>query len=179
MLFNNIYGNGERKMKCSLIIIALILGAVIISSCKKSEEVKIAEKPVIVLSEQGVLPAEQEEENSELAELMKEIEVNFSTLKDLLGFSSYKEKHWKIILESAQNIREKTILMSQQFSRPNDWTFQELLESIQIVSSKIVTITEKYNKEKASAEVKLQIKALRQTCAKCHMHVDNMRELVN
>ncbi|MBC8552793.1 MAG: hypothetical protein H8D23_24470 [Candidatus Brocadiales bacterium] len=134
---------------------------------------------VIVLSEQGVLPAEQEEGNSELAELMKEIEANFSTLKDLLEFSSYKEKHWKIILESAQNIREKTILMSQQFSRPNDWTFQELLESIQIVSNKIVAITGKYNKEKASAEVKLQIKALRQTCAKCHKHVDNMRELVN
>ena len=69
--------------------------------------------------------------------------------------------------------------MSQQFSRPNDWTFQELLESIQIVSNKIVAITGKYNKEKASAEVKLQIKALRQTCAKCHKHVDNMRELVN
>lgn len=42
---------------------------------------------VIVLSEQGVLPAEQEEGNSELAELMKEIEANFSTLKDLLEFS--------------------------------------------------------------------------------------------
>ncbi|MHC4322221.1 MAG: hypothetical protein ACYST3_08100 [Planctomycetota bacterium] len=134
---------------------------------------------VIVLAEQGGLPAEQEEEDSGLAKLMQEIEVNFSAVKDLLGYSEYKEKHWKMILESAQNIREKTVLMSQNFSRPDDWTYQELLESIQIVSNKIVAITKKYNKKKATAEVKLQIKALRQTCAKCHKHVDNLLELEN
>ena len=134
---------------------------------------------VIVLAEQSTLPAEQEEGNSKLAELMREIEVNFSAVKDLLECSEYKEKHWKIILESAQNIREKTVLMSQNFSRPDDWTYQELLESIQIVSNNIVAITKKYNKKKATAEVKLQIKALRQTCAKCHKHVDNLLELEN
>ena len=126
-----------------------------------------------------IVLAEQEAQDSELAKLMREIEVNFSALRDLLGYSEYKENHWKIILESAQNIREKTALMSQDFSRPDDWTYQELLGNIQLVSNKIVSITKKYNKEKATAEVKLQIKALRQTCAKCHKHVDNLLKLEN
>lgn len=127
----------------------------------------------IVKSEQVRLSVEQEEEKSELAGLMQEIDVNYKAVKELLGYYKYKEKHWEIILESAQNIRKLTELMSQNFSRPDDWTYQELLESIQSVSKKIMTIANKNDKKESFVEVKRQIKALRQTCGKCHKHIED------
>ena len=122
--------------------------------------------------EPEVVPAEQEKEKSELAKLMSEIDTNYKTVEVMSGWYKYKKKHWKIILESGQNMVLLTKSIRRKFSKPDDWTYQELMEKMQIAAEEMVEIAKNSDKEGALEDTQWQVRLLRRTCAKCHKHLD-------
>ncbi len=135
-----------------------------------------------VLGVENVVPAapeeekeiapEEEKEKSELAKLMSEIDTNYKVAEGMSGWYKYKKKHWKIILESGQNIVLVTKSIRRKFSRPDDWTYQELMEKMQIAAEEMVEIEKNSDKEGALEDQQWQVRLLRRTCAKCHKHLD-------
>ncbi|KKL99743.1 hypothetical protein LCGC14_1811360 [marine sediment metagenome] len=122
--------------------------------------------------EPEVVPAEQEKEKSELAKLMSEIDTNYKAVEVMSGWYKYKKKHWKIILESGQNMVLLTKSIRRKFSRPDDWTYQELMEKMQIAAEELVEVAQNKDKEGALEDTQWQVRLLRRTCAKCHKHLD-------
>ncbi|MFQ5713080.1 MAG: hypothetical protein ACE5GU_03515 [Candidatus Scalinduaceae bacterium] len=122
--------------------------------------------------EPEVVPAEQKKEKSELAKLMDEIDKNYKVVEGMSGWYKYKKKHWKIILESGQNMVLLTKSIRRRFSRPDDWTYQELMEKMQIAAEEMVEVAKNSDKEGALEDTQWQVRLLRRTCAKCHKHLD-------
>ncbi len=135
-----------------------------------------------VLGVENVVPAapeeekeiapEEEKEKSELAKLMSEIDTNYKVVEVMSGWYKYKKKHWKIILESGQNMVLLTKSIRRKFSKPDDWTYQELMEKMQIAAEEMVEVAQNNDKEGALEDTQWQVRLLRRTCAKCHKHLD-------
>jgi hypothetical protein len=60
----------------------------------------------------------------------------------------------------------------RKFSKPDDWTYEELMEKMQIAAEKMVEVAKDNDKEGALEDAQWQVRLLRQTCAKCHKHLD-------
>lgn len=125
-----------------------------------------------VFGEDEVVPAKPEKEKSELAKLMEDIDKNYKVVEEMSGWYKYKKKHWKTILEAGQNIAALAKSIRRKFSRPEDWTYQELMEKMQIAAEDMVDIAKNNDKEGALEDAQWQVRLLRQTCAKCHKHLD-------
>lgn len=124
-------------------------------------------------SEAEVVPAEQEKEKSELALLMQEIDESYKTVEEMSGWYKYKKRHWKIIRESAENMVVVTKKIRRKFSKREDWTYQELMEKMQIAAEVMLVVAKDYkNREGALEDAQWQVRMLRRTCAKCHKHLD-------
>ncbi|MFQ5963643.1 MAG: hypothetical protein ACE5KZ_05095 [Candidatus Scalinduaceae bacterium] len=121
---------------------------------------------------QDVVPAEPEKEKSELAKMMQKIDKNYKVVEEMSGWYKYKKKHWKIVLESGQNMVKVTKLIRRKFSRPDNWTYQELMEKMQIAAEKMVEVAKNKDNEGALEDAQWQVRILRRTCAKCHKHLD-------
>jgi hypothetical protein len=122
--------------------------------------------------EPEVVPAEQEKEKSELAKLMSEIDKNYKVVEEMSGWYNYKKKHWEIILESGQNMVKVAKSIRRKFSKPDDWTYQELMEKMQIAAEELVEVAQNNDEEGALEDAQWQVRLLRRTCAKCHKHLD-------
>ncbi len=123
-------------------------------------------------AESEIVPAEPEKEKSELAKLMSEIDTNYKVVEEMSGWYKYKRKHWKMILDSGQNMVKVTKSIRRKFSKPDDWTYQELMEKMQIAAEEMVEIAKDNKKEGALEDTQWQVRLLRRTCAKCHKHLD-------
>ncbi len=126
----------------------------------------------VAWGETDVVPAEPEQEKSELAKLMHEIDLSYKAVEEMSGWYKYKKRHWKIIFESGQNMVKLTKQIRRKFSEPDDWTYQELMEKMQIGAAKMVEIAKDTEKEGALEDAQWQVRILRRTCAKCHKHLD-------
>ncbi len=122
--------------------------------------------------EEKEIAPEEEEEKSELAKLMSEVDKNYKVAEEMSGWYKYKKKHWKIILESGRNMVVLTKSIRRKFSKPDDWTYQELMEKMQIAAEEMVEIAKNSDKEGALEDTQWQVRLLRRTCAKCHKHLD-------
>ncbi len=118
------------------------------------------------------VPTEPEKEKSELAKMMHEIDVNYKAVEEMSGYYKFKKKHWKTILESGKNMVKVTQLIRKKYSRPDDWTYQELMEKMQIAAEEMADIAKSNDKEGALEDAQWQVRLLRRTCAKCHKHLD-------
>lgn len=119
-----------------------------------------------------VVPAEQEEEKSELALLMHDIDVDYKVVEGMSGWYQYKKKHWKIILNAGENMVKVTKKIRSKFPRYDDWTYQELMEKMQIAAEEMVKVAKDNTREGALEDAQWQVRMLRRTCAKCHKHLD-------
>lgn len=126
----------------------------------------------VAWGETDVVPAEPEKEKSELAKLMHEIDLSYKAVEEMSGWYKYKKRHWKIIFESGQNMVKLTKQIRRKFSEPDDWTYQELMEKMQIGAAKMAEIAKDGEKEGALEDAQWQVRILRRTCAKCHKHLD-------
>ncbi|ODS32740.1 MAG: ferredoxin 2Fe-2S [Candidatus Scalindua rubra] len=124
-----------------------------------------------VISDEIIIE-EPEKEKSELAKLMDKIDLNYKAVEEMSGYYRYKKKQWKIVLKSGQNIVKVTKTVRRKFSKPDDWTYQELMEKMQIAAEEMVEIAKNKDKEGALEDAQWQVRLLRRTCAKCHKHLD-------
>ncbi|MDR4505934.1 MAG: hypothetical protein MRK01_14265 [Candidatus Scalindua sp.] len=119
-----------------------------------------------------VVPVEQEEEKSELALLMHDIDVNYKIVEGMSGWYQYKKKHWQIILKAGENMVKVTRKIRSKFPQYDDWTYQELMEKMQIAAEEMVKVAKDNKREGALEDAQWQVRMLRRTCAKCHKHLD-------
>ncbi len=126
----------------------------------------------IVPAEPEIVPAEPEKEKSELAKMMSEIDTNYKVVEEMSGWYKYKKKHWKIVLESGQKMVKVTKSIRRKFSKPDDWTYQELMEKMQIAAEEMVKVAKDSKREGALEDAQWQVRMMRRTCAKCHKHLD-------
>ena len=119
-----------------------------------------------------VVPVEPEKEKSELAKLMHEIDVDYKGDEEMSGWYKYKKKHWGIIREAGENIVKVTKKIRSRFAKPDDWTYEELMEKMQIAAEEMVKVAKDNEREGALEDAQWQVRMLRRTCAKCHKHLD-------
>ena len=119
-----------------------------------------------------IVPAEPEKEKSELAKLMHEIDVDYKVVEEMSGWYTYKKKHWEIIRDAGENIVKVTKKIRSRFGKPDDWTYEELMEKMQIAAEEMVKVAKDNKREGALEDAQWQVRMLRRTCAKCHKHLD-------
>ncbi len=112
-----------------------------------------------------------EEEKSELALMMQDIDESYKIVEEMSGYYKYKKKHWKIILKAAENIAEITQEIRIKFARPDDSRHEEQMELMQVGAEKMAEIAKNKGKEGALEDQQWQVRRLRQTCAICHKHL--------
>ncbi len=123
-------------------------------------------------SEEFAGEQQPEKEKSELALLMQEIDESYKTVEEMSGYYQYKKKQWKIIREAGEIIEKVTKKVRIKFAKPDDWTYEELMEMMQNEAAKMVAVAKNHEREGALEEQQWQVRRLRQTCAKCHKHLD-------
>ena len=121
--------------------------------------------------EVGAVPAEQEEEKSELAKLMHEIDLCYKAVEEMSGYYKYKKRHWKIIRKSGECISETTKLVREKFSKPEDKKYEDLMKKIQVAEEEMTEISRNSDIEGALEDSQWQVRLLRRTCALCHKHL--------
>ena len=129
-------------------------------------EVKGADAPAA-----GAVPAEQEEEKSELAKLMHEIDLSYKAVEEMSGYYRYKKKQWKIILKSGEDIARITKLVREKFSKPEDKKYEDLMKKMQVAAEEMAEIAKDRDREGALEDSQWQVRLLRRTCALCHKHL--------
>ncbi len=113
-----------------------------------------------------------EEEKSELALMMQDIDESYKVVEEMSGYYKYKKKQWKQILKAGENIAKVTKKVRIKYAEPDDWTYEELMEMMQVEAKKMAEIAKNHENEGALEEQQWQVRRLRQTCAKCHKHLD-------
>ncbi len=113
-----------------------------------------------------------EKEKSELALMMQDIDESYKAVEEMSGYYKYKKKQWKIILEAGENIAKITKKVRIKFAKPDDWTYEEQMKIMQEEAKKMAEIAENKDKDGALEDQQWQVRRLRQTCAKCHKHLD-------
>ncbi len=112
-----------------------------------------------------------QEEKSELALMMQDIDESYKAVEEMSGYYKYKKKQWKIILKAGENIAEVTKEVRLKFARPDDLRYERQNELMQVEAEKMVEIAKNKNAEGALEEQQWQVRRLRQTCAICHKHL--------
>ena len=87
-----------------------------------------------------------EEEKSELALMMQDIDESYKAVEEMSGYYKYKKKQWKIILKAGENIAEITKKVRIKFSRPDDPRHEEQMKLMQVEAEKMAEIAK--NKDK-------------------------------
>ena len=112
-----------------------------------------------------------QEEKSELALMMQDIDESYKAVEEMSGYYKYKKKQWKIILKAGENIAEVTKEVRLKFARPDDLRYEKQNELMQVEAEKMVKIAKNKDADGALEEQQWQVRRLRQTCAICHKHL--------
>ena len=112
-----------------------------------------------------------QEEKSELALMMQDIDESYKAVEEMSGYYKYKKKQWKIILKAGENIAKVTKEVRLKFARPDDLRYEKQNELMQVEAEKMVEIAKNKGAEGALEEQQWQVRRLRQTCAICHKHL--------
>ncbi len=112
-----------------------------------------------------------EEEKSELALLMQDIDESYKAVEEMSGYYKYKKKQWKIILKAGENIAKITKEVRDKFAKPEDTRYEEQMELMQVEAEKMAKIAENKDTDGALEDQQWQVRRLRQTCAICHKHL--------
>ena len=112
-----------------------------------------------------------QEEKSELALMMQDIDESYKAVEEMSGYYKYKKKQWKIILKAGENIAEVTKEVRLRFARPDDLRYEKQNELMQVEAEKMVEIAKHKDVEGSLEEQQWQVRRLRQTCAICHKHL--------
>ena len=112
-----------------------------------------------------------QEEKSELALMMQDIDESYKAVEEMSGYYKYKKKQWKIILKAGENIAEVTKEVRLKFARPDDLRYEKQNELMQVEAEKMVEIAKNKSADGALEEQQWQVRRLRQTCAICHKHL--------
>ncbi len=119
----------------------------------------------------GAVPVEQEEEKSELAKVMHDIDVSYKAVEEMSGYYKYKKRHWKTILKSGDEIARLTKICREKFSKPEDKKYENLMKKMQVAAEDMAEIARNSDKEGALEDSQWQVRLLRRTCALCHKHL--------
>ncbi len=112
-----------------------------------------------------------EEEKSELALMMQDIDESYKVVEEMSGYYKYKKKQWKKILKAGEIIAEVTKEVRIKFAKPEDSRYEEQMKLMQVEAEKMSEIAKNKNDEGALEDQQWQVRRLRQTCAICHKHL--------
>jgi hypothetical protein len=112
-----------------------------------------------------------QEEKSELALMMQDIDESYKAVEEMSGYYKYKKKQWKIILKAGENIAKVTKEVRLKFARPDDLRYEKQNELMQVEAEKMVKIAKNKDADGALEDQQWQVRRLRQTCALCHKHL--------
>jgi hypothetical protein len=114
---------------------------------------------------------EPEEEKSELALMMQDIDESYKLVEEMSGYYKYKKKQWKKILKAGENIAKVTEEVRIKYAKPEDSRYEEQMKLMQVEAEKMAEIAKDKDKVGALEDQQWQVRRLRQTCAICHKHL--------
>ncbi|MHC4139890.1 MAG: hypothetical protein ACYSR1_08580 [Planctomycetota bacterium] len=114
---------------------------------------------------------EPEEEKSELALMMQDIDESYKLVEEMSGYYKYKKKQWKKILAAGENIEKITKQVRIKYARPDDLRYEEQMELMEVEAKKMADVAKNKDKDGALEDQQWQVRRLRQTCALCHKHL--------
>jgi len=146
----------------------------IVSSFQYKHIAEGSDNPVLSEQIEGadeLMGEEPEEEKSELALMMQDIDESYKSVEEMSGYYKYKKKQWKKILKAGENIAKVTEKVRIKYAKPEDSRYEEQMKLMQVEAEKMAEIAK--NKEKVGAleDQQWQVRRLRQTCAICHKHL--------
>lgn len=112
-----------------------------------------------------------EQEKSELAKIMDEIDKNYKLVERISGYYKYSDNDWKDIAAASSNIIQLTKTVISKFPRPDDRKYQELNKTMLSETEKMLEVVKRKNEQGALEDAQWQVRRLRQTCAVCHKHL--------
>ncbi len=113
-----------------------------------------------------------QEEKSELALMMQDIDESYKIVEEMSGYYQYKKKQWKQILEAGENIAKVTKKVRIKYAKPDDFKYEDQMKLMQVEAKKMAEIAKNNDADGALEEQQWQVRRLRQTCAICHKHLD-------
>ncbi len=114
---------------------------------------------------------EPEEEKSELAIMMQDIDESYKLVEEMSGYYKYKKKQWKKILAAGENIEKITKQVRIKYARPDDLRYEKQMELMEVEAKKMADVAKNKDKDGALEDQQWQVRRLRQTCALCHKHL--------
>lgn len=156
------------------ILIMLCIMSITIYQLKTNVDASDNHIPVETIEGSDELLGEEppEKEKSELALMMQDIDDSYKSVEEMSGYYTYNKKHWKKILEAGENIVKVTKKVRIKYAKPDDWTYEELMKMMQDEAAKMADIAKNHEREGSLEDQQWQVRRLRQTCAKCHKHLD-------
>jgi hypothetical protein len=112
-----------------------------------------------------------QEEKSELALMMQDIDESYKLVEEMSGYYKYKKKQWKKILKAGENIAKLTEKVRIKYAKPEDSRYEEQMKLMQVEAEKMAEIAKNKNADGALEDQQWQVRRLRQTCAICHKHL--------
>ncbi len=114
---------------------------------------------------------EPEEEKSELALMMQDIDENYKLVEEMSGYYKYKKKQWKKILKAGESIAKVTEEVRVKYAKPKDPRYEDQMKLMQVEAEKMAEIAKNKDRDGALEDQQWQVRRLRQTCAICHKHL--------
>jgi hypothetical protein len=112
-----------------------------------------------------------QEEKSELALMMQDIDESYKLVEEMSGYYKYKKKQWKIILKAGENIAKVTEEVRAKYAKPKDTRYEHQMELMQVEAEKMAEIAKNKDNVGSLEDQQWQVRRLRQTCAICHKHL--------
>ncbi len=157
---------------CKVLIAVCIFSIVTISQYRNSVEGSDQPAPSAHTDSPDEMMGEvPQEEKSELALMMQDIDESYKAVEEMSGYYKYKKKQWKIILKAGENIAKITKEVRLKFARPDDLRYEKQNELMEVEAEKMAEIAKNKDADGALEEQQWQVRRLRQTCAICHKHL--------
>ncbi len=112
-----------------------------------------------------------QEEKSELALMMQDIDESYKLVEEMSGYYKYKKKQWKKILKAGENIVKVTKEVRAKYARPDDPRYEEQMKLMEVEAEKMAEVAKNKDRDGALEDQQWQVRRLRQTCAICHKHL--------
>lgn len=112
-----------------------------------------------------------QEEKSELALMMQDIDESYKLVEEMSGYYKYKKKQWKIILKAGETIAKVTEEVRIKYAKPEDSRYEEQMKLMQVEAEKMAEIAKNKDIVGSLEDQQWQVRRLRQTCAICHKHL--------
>jgi hypothetical protein len=112
-----------------------------------------------------------QEEKSELALMMQDIDESYKLVEEMSGYYKYKKKQWKKILKAGENIAKLTEKVRIKYAKPEDSRYEEQMKLMQVEAEKMAEIAKNKDNVGSLEDQQWQVRRLRQTCAICHKHL--------